>query len=67
MWDDGCSVVGGVALLRDMEFVETGKHDKPQQDITINSTAVFQDPYEEVRLRWHHNALRDGNDLFGML
>ncbi|XP_072163471.1 RING-type E3 ubiquitin-protein ligase PPIL2-like [Diadema setosum] len=42
------SVVGGLETLVAMEKVETDKKDRPVEDIIIQDTVIFVDPYEEV-------------------
>jgi hypothetical protein len=45
---DDCRVVGGLALLAEMEAIDVDKSDKPKTDIVILSTNVFVDPYQEL-------------------
>ncbi|XP_030856393.1 RING-type E3 ubiquitin-protein ligase PPIL2 [Strongylocentrotus purpuratus] len=42
------SVVGGLDTLTNMEKIETDKKDRPLEDIVIQDTVVFVNPYEEV-------------------
>ena len=42
------SVVGGLDTLTNMEKIETDKKDRPLEDILIQDTVVFVNPYEEV-------------------
>ena len=41
-------VVGGLETLDKMEAVETNKHDKPREIITLEDAQVFVNPYDEV-------------------
>ncbi|XP_064620477.1 RING-type E3 ubiquitin-protein ligase PPIL2-like [Lineus longissimus] len=41
-------IVGGLETLDKMERIECDKHDKPLEDITIESCTVFVNPYEEA-------------------
>lgn len=41
-------LVGGIDTLDKMEKVETDKHDKPTEEICIESCTVFVNPYEEA-------------------
>ncbi|XP_064612285.1 LOW QUALITY PROTEIN: RING-type E3 ubiquitin-protein ligase PPIL2-like [Liolophura sinensis] len=41
-------VVGGLDTLDKMEQVETGKDDKPKEEIKIIQTTIFVNPYEEA-------------------
>ncbi|CAL4140015.1 unnamed protein product, partial [Meganyctiphanes norvegica] len=41
-------VVGGIATLSSMEAIETDNKDKPIEDIIIESTSIFVDPFKEA-------------------
>ena len=41
-------MVGGLETLDKMEAVETNKHDKPREIITLEDAQVFVNPYDEV-------------------
>lgn len=41
-------VVGGIATLSSIEAIETDNKDKPIEDIIIQSTSIFVDPFKEA-------------------
>lgn len=62
-----CRVVGGFDTLTAMENVESDpKTDRPKEEIRIDSTTVFVDPYEEADAQVRRVRLPPGKGLGGV-